>query len=341
MQGRTISSILAAATIVMMALFTGYDLAGRGQAVQVEEPPGIQETEKATEPTRPPEPQIQTAPPETEPDEEELLRLACGSAAETMDGEHIFVYDPAAYRMVYCGTDPLEAMYPASITKLYTAYLALMYLEPETVVTAGDELKLVQPGSSTAYIARGHRLTVEMLIEAMLLPSGNDAAYVLAAAAGRAIAGDDRLAAEAAVEAFIGEMNREAFRLGLLNTQFANPDGYHDEYHYSCPQDVAVFSSVALADPVIAKYTRMCADAVTFKSGQVITWYNTNLLVNPDSKWYSPHAVGAKTGYTTEAGYCLLAAFREGEREIIVGVFGSGDKHARYHDAVTLWDLCR
>ena len=203
---------------------------------------------------------------------------------------------------------------------------------------AGDELSLVKPGSSIAYISRGHSLTVEMLIEAMLLPSGNDAAFVLAAAAGREIAGDPNLSGTAAVEVFNQEMNREALRLGLMGTHFSNPDGYHAEDHYSCPRDVALIAALALKDPVISRYIGLQQDSVVFASGQHITWYNTNRLLNPDSPYYSPEAIGMKTGSTREAGNCLLAAFQRDGRKIVIGIFGSENKTDRYTDAMALLD---
>ena len=279
-----------------------------------------------------------TAPtvPTTEPTGPALWYLTCESLAKDMDAGHILVYDATQESMLFCSTDPTDRMLPASISKLYSALVALMYLEPEWVITAGDELKLVKPGSSLAYIGRGHKLTVEMLIEAMLLPSGNDAAFVLAAAAGREIAADPKLSGTAAVEVFCQEMNREALRLGLTGSHFANPDGYHDDDHYSCPQDVALMASLALKEPVIAKYIGLQQDSVVFESGQHITWYNTNRLLNPDSPYYSPQAIGMKTGSTREAGNCLLAAFQQGQRQIIIGIFGSENKTQRYADALSL-----
>ena len=335
-----LSLVFTFLSMVMAALFTGYSLAGAGQAAEAPPPVLTVEVPPQTEVTEPEEP-TQTAPPEVTEPERDLLAEACKKAAENMDGAHIFVWDPQSYRMVYSRTDPNSRLYPASITKLYTAYLALMYLEPDQTVTAGAELKLVHPGSSTAYIARGHRLRVDMLIEAMLLPSGNDAAYVLAAAAGRRIANEETLEAEEAVAVFVSEMNQEAFRLGLTDTNFVNPDGWHDPNHYTSPCDAAVFIALAMADPVIREYAGLCADAVTFESGEVITWYNTNRLVNPSSEDYCPDTVGAKTGFTNEAGYCLAAVFREGQRELVVGIFGSGHPYSRYSDAVTLWEICK
>ena len=337
MQGRTLSIFFAAASFVITALFTGYDLAAHGQATEAP-PPVITVPETQPPVTSPP---TVPATEATQPDSAQLLRQQCAQAAESISGTHIFIYDPAFCRMIYANTAAEDTLYPASITKLYTAYLALQYLEPDTVITAGDELELVKSGSSTAFIARGHRLRVDMLVEAMLLPSGNDAAYILAAAAGRAIAPNRGLTAKEAVAVFVSEMNQEAFRLGLVNSNFTNPDGFHDEYHFSCPQDVAIFSALAMKEPVIAKYAKLCADAVTFESGQIITWYNTNRLVNPKSDSYCPQAIGAKTGFTTEAGYCLLAAFQEGDRQLIVGIFGSDTPYDRYDDATTLWELCR
>lgn len=338
MYGRTISIFFATASLITSALFTGYDLAGQRQLLQTPEP-----VITVTETQPPPVTTSPTIPPTeaSEPEQEDLLHQQYAQATQNISGTHIFVYDPQSHSMIYSNTDPEDKLYPASITKLYTAYLALQYLEPDTVITAGDELSLVQSGSSTAFIGRGHRLRVDMLVEAMLLPSGNDAAYILAAATGRAIAGHLGLTAKEAVAVFVSEMNQEAFRLGFVNSNFTNPDGFHDEYHFSCPQDIAFLSALAMEEPVIARYAKLCADAVTFESGQVITWYNTNRLVNPKSDNYCPDAIGAKTGYTTEAGYCLLSAFQEDGRQLIVGIFGSDQPYDRYDDAVQLWELCR
>lgn len=335
MRGRWLSGGFGAASVVMLALFAGH-------SVFAEEPPVPWDLAVPAVQTGAPEvvPETQPAPPETEPVERTRLRLDCDRAAGEMDGSHIFVWDLAQGEMLSCTTDPADRLYPASVTKLYTAYVALMYLEPETVVTLGREVNLVRPGSSTAYLARGQKLTVAMLIEAMLLPSGNDAAYALAAAAGREIAGE-KLPAGEAVAVFVEEMNQAAQRLGLGDSHFTNPDGYHDPEHYSCPRDVAWMASLALHDPVIGPLAGLYQDSVRFASGESITWRNTNRLLNPESQFYCPTAVGGKTGYTSQAGYCLLASFREGEREILVGVFGGEDKLSRYSQAVTLWETCR
>ena len=279
----------------------------------------------------------ETLPPETEPAPEVL---ACAAIGAETDGRHIFVYDAGAGEMVWCSTEPQDRLFPASITKLYAALVGLMYLEPDTVVTAGEELKLVQPDSSRAYLSRDCKITVKMLVEAMLVPSGSDASYVFAAAAGRAVAGDETLKGEDAVAVFVEEMNRQGEKLGLQSSHFTNPDGYHADDHYMCPEDVALVASLAWENPVIAEYMGVQQDSVRFASGQTITWYNNNLLMDPTAPCYSVSAVGMKTGYTSQAGNCLLAAFRQADSQIIVGIFGSKEKYPRYESALKLFKAC-
>lgn len=297
-------------------------------------------TGRAAEPDPPAEtmwtpayPAESVLPEETQPPQTDW------SAAETMDGSHFFVFDCTGDAMLYCNTDSRDSLYPASITKLFSAWVALQYLQPDEKIQAGRELGLLQPGSSTAYIAYGSVLTVRMLVEGMLLPSGNDAAYVLAAAAGRVILENEKASASRAVEAFVEEMNRQAEELGMLGTHFENPDGYHADGHYSCPRDLALMGKLALENEIIAGYTRCRSDSVRFASGETCTWSNTNRLLNPESDYYCPAAVGLKTGHTKQGGYCLLAAFETEWGPLLVGIFGSESKLSRYADAVTLMEI--
>lgn len=356
--------------VIMALIFTGNWLrAGEGTATGEAEIPSAsaetrepsterrEETRKETKAQRQTEAEKETeagqeteAPLEAEEDAKPVAKLLdisipqpdgfslrCGQVRLDGEAARAFVYDAAGERMLYCNGPEDEKVYPASITKLFTAYTALRLLSGDTVVTAGWELGLLKPGSSYAGIGMDTRLTVEMLVEAMLLPSGNDAAYVLAAAAGRAAAGNDSLGAAAAVEAFMERMNEMGQEVGLINTHFVTPDGYHDDAHYSCPRDLAEIGALALSDPLIAKFVCLGRDSVQFVSGEHVTWENTNRLLNPEEQWYCPEAVGMKTGYTHRAGYCLLSAFRQEDRQILVGIFGAQDKLSRYSDAVALW----
>ena len=265
---------------------------------------------------------------------------ACDAVAEEIGASQILVYDATADEILYAKSVEGGKLYPASTTKLFSTYVALQYLEPQTVITAGDELDMLQPGSSIAYITKGHQLTAEMLVEGMLLPSGNDAALVLAAAAGRTIAGDGSLSDTEAVRVFVDEMNRTAEELGFEKSHFTNPDGYHVGSHYTCVEDMARIAKLALENEVISKYIKVYEEDVVYASGHSNHWTNTNALLDPESDYYQPNAVGMKTGHTRQAGYCLMSAFRQNGRTIVVGVFGYQDKEARFEDVVKLWKAC-
>ena len=273
--------------------------------------------------------------------ESEIYRI-CHELASDMQFDQLLIYDAKDDKILYANTREGEKLYPASITKLFSAYVALQHLDPKDEITAGDELELVQAGSSVAYIGKGHRLYVETVVEGMMLPSGNDAAMVLAAAAGRKIAGDPKLPGGEAVQTFVMEMNRMAEELGFERSHFSNPDGWHTGSHYTCLNDMARIAKLALENSTISRYIRIAEDEVYFLSGHKVTWENTNLLLNQEEPYYRGDAVGMKTGYTRQAENCLMSAFKCSDgRKLVIGVFGYEDKNQRFLDVITLADVCK
>ncbi|MBE6544095.1 MAG: D-alanyl-D-alanine carboxypeptidase [Ruminococcaceae bacterium] len=252
--------------------------------------------------------------------------------------KNAFVYD-VDKGLQYKKGDLTAPLYPASVTKLYTARVALKYLDPDTVVEAGDELKLRAPDSSVAYISKGQKLTVEMLIEAMMLPSGNDAAYVLANAVGKKLRHDENATPEDAVKTFMFAVNKQAYLDGMYYTHFTTPDGYHSDDHYTCMQDLIIIANLALQNETIMKYTGLYKDQVFFVSGETITWKNNNPFVNPHSSYYRKNVIGLKTGYTSKAGSCIVTAQRIGDSTVLVGVFGASSSDRRNNDTATLLDI--
>ncbi len=245
-----------------------------------------------------------------------------------------FVYDLTDNEYVsICGRQ--KVIYPASTTKLLTALVALEYLEPDEVVTAGDEADFIEYGSSIAYIQKDMRLSVEMLIEGMLLPSGNDAAYVLAAAAGRKIAGSDNIDSKQAVGFFVDEMNVFAKKNGLCGSNFVTPDGYCGSEHYSTLEDMMLISKMASENEIIRKYAAMESDYVTYASGETNTWKNTNECLDKSSKYYNEHITGLKTGSLDEYNN-FIAIYESGGKEYLIGVFGLEDKEQRFADVNTI-----
>ena len=255
-----------------------------------------------------------------------------------LTAEQAFVYDCETEEFTFLLGQQDDKVYPASITKLFTAHVALQFLEPSQQITAGDELDMVGAGSSVAGIEKGNVLTVEMLIQAMLLPSGNDASYLLAVEAGRVIAEDPDLPAEEAASRFVKEMNGQARALGMRGTHFTNPDGYHAYDHYTSHADLVVIGKLALENETIMKYANTSSDSVTFISGETKSWKNTNALIDPASVYYCPWATGMKTGQTPSAGSCLLSSFEYEGRKWVIGVFGCPEIEDRFEDTLQLFN---
>lgn len=251
--------------------------------------------------------------------------------------QQYFVYDCKADKFLVTSGQASERIYPASITKLFTAYVAMQYLQPDTQITAGNALDLVAWGSSVAKIEKGDVLTAEQLVEAMLLPSGNDASYLLACEAGRKIKNNENLSVSAAVEAFMAEMNKQAKAQGMTGTHFVNPDGIHDTGHYTTFGDLIILGKLAMENETVMHYAAQPKDTVTLH-GEDIQWKNTNALIDPATEYYCPFAIGLKTGQTPSAGSCLLSAFRKDDRELIIGVFGCPEEEDRFDDTLQLFN---
>jgi len=292
-------------------------------------PETVSPTETPTEPES-------TVPVIHSADPTSAVYQICDRLAQNMEARHIIVYDTNTDKILYSRTVGNGKLFPASITKLFSTYVALQFLDPDAVITAGDELDLVHEGSSLAFIPLGSQLRAKTLVEGMMLPSGNDAAMVLAAAAGRAIAQDESLAAADAVQEFVDEMNRQADALGFEHSHFSNPDGWHTGSHYTCLNDLARIAKLALENDTIRRYMRVSKDETNFVSGHHVVWENTNLLLNRDEGYYRSDAIGMKTGYTRPAGYSLMSAFTFEEGEIVVGLFGYTAKNSRFLDAIYL-----
>ncbi|MBR3966956.1 MAG: D-alanyl-D-alanine carboxypeptidase [Clostridia bacterium] len=231
-----------------------------------------------------------------------------------------------------------KILYPASTTKLLSALLALELLSPDELVTPGKELSLKNEASAIAFIKEHHTLSVEMLVEAMLLPSGGDAAYAIAAAGGYAIGGDD-ISAEEAVSLFVGEMNKYAEKIGMCGSSFTTPDGFFDPQNYSTVEDMTLLGIAASKNETIMKYASLASDNVVYASGHSNTWRNTNRMLHEDDEYYSPYVTGLKTG-TLEGNSCLMCTFKIEGREYIAGVFTEKEEELRYIDMSKIVDFC-
>ena len=248
---------------------------------------------------------------------------------------YAFVYESTGDRILYRkGNDRI--IYPASTTKLLTILTALTVLNPSEIVTAGNELSLMDEDSSVAGVEMGQVLSVEALVEAMLLPSGNDAAYVLAAAAGERIS-EGVVSGADAVPLFIAFMHEYGRSIGLVGTHFTVPDGLDFWDHYTTLEDMILIGKAAMQCPLIRRFAATAHDRVTLADGQVREWTNTNPLLRPDSPWYRASITGLKTGYLRHNS-CILLSVEANDSYYLVGLFGAESGDERCADAVKIVD---
>ncbi len=221
----------------------------------------------------------------------------------------------------------------ASTTKLVTVSVMLKYLNPYDYVTVGEEVWLAKPDSTLSYIQPGLQIPVNDLIAAILLPSGNDAAYTAAVNTARAASGDYYMDDNTAVEYFCGLMNDFAAEQGMTGTHFANPEGWDDSDHYSTAGDLLKAAKYVLSVPVLRE---VVGEYQWYYDAYV--WTNTNLFVNPYSEFYRGDCIGIKTGTTASAGSCLVSAFNIGGKDYICIVMGCEENEDRYRVAQSILD---
>lgn len=251
--------------------------------------------------------------------------------------EYAVVYDVRSNEILYA-KNAEEKCYPASTTKIITAAVILDNVSEDFIFTAGDELDLVNPESSLAFINKGSVLNLETTVDALMLPSGNDAAYMAAANVGRSIAGSDTISAEKAVQTFVDEMNRTAMLVGAENTHFSAPDGFHDDNHYTTVMDMLRLTLYAKDKPLIKAAAAKPSRYAVFESGEEVYWENSNKLIQENSDCYYMYANGLKTGMTDQSGYCVAATARRFDHDIICIVFGAEASDIRWNDTIALLD---
>ncbi|NLY52367.1 MAG: D-alanyl-D-alanine carboxypeptidase [Firmicutes bacterium] len=202
---------------------------------------------------------------------------------------------------------------PASTTKILTALLALEDGNLKDIVTISQKAASIR-GSSAGIRAR-QRIPLSDLLHGLMLPSGNDAAVAIA----EHLAGSE--------SQFVKRMNARARELGAVNSHFVNPHGLDHPDHYSTAFDLAMITRVALLYPMFGEIVRKPHHQARFDSSQW-SWHNTNrLLLSFEG------AEGVKTGTTSGAGHCLVAAASRDGRQLICIVLNSRN---RWHDAAQL-----
>lgn len=251
-----------------------------------------------------------------------------------IDGIYSIVMDRKTKEIIYSKNEN-EKMYPASTTKVWTAYLTLKYSKGlDEKITVSKDLSYVEP--SSMYLKEGESFTIKQLLQSLMLNSSNDVAVLLA----EHISGT--------VEEFAKLMNEEAKKIGCKNTNFVNPNGLPDENHYSTAYDMGLIGIEAMKNEKLAEivktevvtipktkqtdYNRIYRNTNKFISGKGTIQYN-NQDINPKYDIVD----GLKTGYTRAAGRCLLTTATKDGMDVIVGVFKSNGDNV-YSDSRRLID---
>ena len=205
-----------------------------------------------------------------------------------------------------------EKMYPASTTKLLTAILALEKCKlTDTVVITNEMVSQIPNGYTTAYLQVGETLTVEQLLNVLLIPSANDAGYALA------------IHISSSIENFANLMNSKAKEIGCTNSNFTNPSGIHNENHYSTSKDMALIGLYALKYPIISEISAKTAYSLPTINKIVRNFETTNTLLKSNTKNYYEYANGLKTGFTQPAGSCIVATAKKDNMEFLAVILGA------------------
>ncbi len=239
-----------------------------------------------------------------------------------------------------------QKMYPASMTKVLTALVALDHFKPEELIKVGTEINEISLDSSKAGHIVGETLTMKNAIRGLIIPSGNDSANVIAAAVARRAENNDNLSFSQCEAVFTDLMNKKAEELGAKNSHFSNAHGYHADDHYTTGEDMALISRAFMENKTLEEianeknFVGNGADNMFTTDESVKTqdyaWRSHNLLIT-DGEYNYGYASGIKTGFTDEAGDCVTAAAKKEDMNLIAVVFHSEDP-GRWVDSKNLFE---
>lgn len=247
------------------------------------------------------------------------------------------VYDYTADQWVFSNR-MYDRCYPASITKLITALVALKYMSVNDTIVVGNELNMVESNSSRCGIQRGEKFRLGDLLYGLLLPSGGDAAYTIAVNCARKVSGRPNMGYVEAKNYFVSLMNSYMKSLGAVGTHCVNPHGYPVNGHYSTPYDLVLVAKQVLKNPTLKTVTSTRGKYITALTGRGRSWYSTNQLLNPSSGFYSPYAHGMKTGTVNNGNTGIVSAATKNGRTIITVAIGCESFNARYNATHRLYN---
>ena len=222
-------------------------------------------------------------------------------------------------------------IYPASMTKMMTAIVAIENLKSlDTKITVPSEIfpDLYAQDAMRAGFEPGEEVEALDLLYGVMLPSGAECCLALA----------DYISDSE--EAFVDLMNQKAYKIGMDTTHFCDTTGLHDPQHYSTAHDMAVLLKYCLKNKTFRQIVESSWHATkpTSLHPDGITFYSTVFKNLPDPYVTNGRILGGKTGYTSDAGYCLASFAEIGGREYILVTVGAGENQQHIEDAKTIFE---
>jgi D-alanyl-D-alanine carboxypeptidase (penicillin-binding protein 5/6) len=247
--------------------------------------------------------------------------------SEYLYGRTAILLDAANDRVLF-EKDADKHMFPASTTKIMTLLIAVEHGDLDRTITVPASARQVPKDSSLVPVYPGEQMTLRDLLYGLMVRSGNDAANAVA----QIVSGS--------VDAFVDEMNQRAAGLGMTNTHYMNPHGYHHEGHYTTARDLATLSRHAMSNNFIVHIVACMEYTLppTSLREKLVIRNNTELL-QPFSPSYYEGAFGIKKGYTRAAGFCYAGAAARGDRLLIAVVMDCRDRYKAWADMARLFDF--
>ncbi|MCR5467382.1 MAG: serine hydrolase, partial [Lachnospiraceae bacterium] len=237
------------------------------------------------------------------------------TASQVAEASGVFNLDTGA---VTYSQNIYEQIYPASTTKILTAYVALKYGDLSQQITVSENAVNQASDSSVCGLNAGDVMTLEQLLYGMMLKSGNDAAVAIA----EGISGD--------IDSFAELMNQTAAEIGATHTHFVNPNGLHDSNHYTTVYDMYLMFQAALSNSSFEKIVTSSEYTVNYTNSlgeaQTMDWTTTNrYLLGSETVPSGVTILGGKTGTTNPAGYCLVLYSQNELNQKIVSIVMKAD----------------
>lgn len=253
-----------------------------------------------------------------------------------IEGQAAILINPDTREVIY-SKNADEKMFPASTTKMITALLSAEDMKLEQEIQAPPDFKTPDLEGTHIAIDQSEKFTMEQLLNALLIASANDAAEVLA------------IADSGSIEAFMDKVNKRLDSIGAKSTHFTNPHGLHNSQHYTTARDLSTIAIEFMKNPIVRdiivkkEYTIPPTNKKKEARNYIksTNWFindngNQILFRDEEIRVEDENVIGVKTGYTDEAGFCLVSEIEKDNKRFIAVVLKSPTRKSLYQDSKKL-----